>query len=849
MRKYTVWILLISVLAINIFLRLQTVWLPYMDEVARKTVLSELLSSVDEEVDNNYEGYPAQLKDKIKDALFEKRLKENRNLLEHQLKAKAQELKSYFRGSSGVTFLMESDPYHWFRLLNNLVKTSKLVTGFYKDGELCDNFMLAPVGLKVAVSLHRNLHVYLTFILFKACSFFDRGLGLMSFAFFMPVLITALVLIVAFFFTLSISPNKNLLSGFFAVLTLGLANVFLRRSMAGWFDTDPYVVLFSLLAPWMFYLSLNYEIGLKKRAVFSILSGLVVTLFSFTWDGWWYIFYLILGSAVFYILNLYSINKDHKEKVDIPGAALSLLVFIFSSFILVCVVSGIPRLKELFLSPINQIYAKDYSLGQFWPNTFLTVAELKTFDILQVIAVSGGSFVVICGLIYLFLNMIDKKSHAWPQRQYISWLFTFWMALFLFVSTKVVRMSLILVIPVSISFALFMGELSSYLRKLTDKILKKGSKHVAVFISLATGVIFLGFLFTAAFKISFRYGPDMNRTWFGVLRKIDKEAPKDAIINSWWDYGHWFKAIAERAVIFDGATQNNQIAYWMARALITDNEEEAFGILRMLNSGSSKAFEEIENLGYDKFKALEIVNEIILLKKDEARRAIAKYTADSTKIDKILSYTHNPRTAYLIIEPSIIRKIKAISFLGSWDFSKAGLYSLFHKLKKQEFAERLKAEGYAQQEISGMYDAFSAMDAKDFMLWVSRVSDYYDYVSYQEGADPELFSGGYLVSRAGKTGYLFNVRTLNWQEPKNVYIFQGQDFKQIAKPDDKGKASFLLVDKNGKNKLLVLDDNLVKSMLTRLYYLGGKGLKHFEPFIREKLKDGELIVYKINWDN
>ncbi len=820
-----------------------------MDEVARKTVLSELLSSVDKEVDAKYKDYPAQLKDKIKDALFEKRLGENRKLLEHQLITKAQELKSYFRGSSGTTFLMESDPYHWFRLLNNLVKNSKLVTGFYRDGELYDNFMLAPAGIKVAVSLHRNLHVYLTFILFKVCSFFDRSLELMSFAFFMPVLITALVLIAAFFFTVSISPNKNILSGFFAVLTLGLANVFLRRSMAGWFDTDPYVVLFSSLAPWMFYLSLNYEIRFRKRAIFSSLGGLIIALFSFTWDGWWYIFYLILGAAVFYILNLYFVNKDSDKKVDVSRAAWSSLIFIISSFVLVCAISGISRLKELFSSPLSQIYAKDYSLGQFWPNTFLTVAELKTFDILQVIAVSGGSFVVICGLIYLFLNMTDKKSRDWAQRQYISWLFTFWVAFFLFVSTKVVRMSLILVIPVSISFALFMGELSSYLRKITDRILKKGSKHTAVFVSLATGVVFLGFLFNSAFKISFRYGPDMNRVWFEVLKRIDKEVPQDSIINSWWDYGHWFKAIAGRPVIFDGATQNNQIAYWMARALITDNEEEAFGILRMLNSGSSKAFEEIESLGYDKFKTFKIINEIILLNKDEARKALAKYTSDSAKINKILSYTHNPRPAYIIIEPSIIRKIKAISFLGSWDFNKARLYSLFSRLKKQEFAALLKAEGYAYQQIYGMYDAFSAMDAKDFMLWVSRVSDYYDYAPYQEGDNPELFSGGFLVSRAGKSGYIFNIRTLGWQKPKYIYIFQGQDFKQIAKPDDQGRASFLLFDKDGKNKLLVLDDNLVKSMLTRLYYLDGRGLKHFEPFIKEELKDGELIVYKINWDN
>jgi len=47
----------------------------------------------------------------------------------------------------------------------------------------------------------------------------------------------------------------------------------------------------------------------------------------------------------------------------------------------------------------------------------------------------------------------------------------------------------------------------------------------------------------------------MNDGWYESLTKIKQNASEDAIINSWWDFGHWFKAVGDRAVTFDGTPQ------------------------------------------------------------------------------------------------------------------------------------------------------------------------------------------------------------------------------------------------------------------------------------------------------
>jgi hypothetical protein len=49
---------------------------------------------------------------------------------------------------------------------------------------------------------------------------------------------------------------------------------------------------------------------------------------------------------------------------------------------------------------------------------------------------------------------------------------------------------------------------------------------------------------------------------------------------------------------------------------------------------------------------------------------------------------------------------------------------------------------------------------------------------------------------------------------------------------------------------MVLDRQLARSLLFRLYFFEGKGLKYFEPFIKERDLTGrtKIFVYRIAWE-
>ncbi|MBI3032837.1 hypothetical protein HYY69_05145 [Candidatus Woesearchaeota archaeon] len=178
----------------------------------------------------------------------------------------------------------------------------------------------------------------------------------------------------------------------------------------------------------------------------------------------------------------------------------------------------------------------------------------------------------------------------------------------------------------------------------------------------------------------------VNDQWYNILVNIkDKSAP-DAIITSWWDFGHFFKAIGDRATTLDGGNQNSPQAHWIGKLLLTDNEKESVGILRMLACGATVAFDELEQLfNHDQVKTKKVVDHIILLSKNEAKKYLLQQDLSEQQAEHILQYTHcQPPENYLIVSSDMIPKSSSWAHFGSWNFSRAQVIYLTNKNMKEE---------------------------------------------------------------------------------------------------------------------------------------------------------------------
>ncbi len=841
-------ILLLIGISINVFFRMGPAFLSFTKSIAKNDVTANLIKEAQQQIEEKFKDLPPQAKSKTTQELVKILERERKKSINEAILKRQKDLKSNWQDETGHTFLLEIDPYHWLRLVDNLIRYGTIGDKTI-GGVQYDSFMLAPSGMKAEVSLHKNIHVYISYYLFKLARVFNKNISLMHFVFYIPVFISVIALVLVFLLCLSINRTGGAIAGFFAVINLGLAHIFLGRSLPGSFDTDVYVILFSILSAWMFYLSLNYASTKARRVLFAILSGLSIGLFSFSWDGWWYIFDLMVISTLIYSLNLYLMKKETPQetiRLDVP--LISLAVFIFSSFLFVGVFSGPAVVKQSVSGPTGIAFAKGYLQNQFWPNTFLTVDELGRASLLDVFNRSGGIIAVLCGLIYLIIALMDKKSKDYKYRQFIIFYFTLWIILMAYVSMKAKRFSLLLIMPSSICFGLFVEWAADFL----NNRIKTSSINIKRVLFAILCLILAYAFFEPVLNVRARKDiPLINRTWWNVLNKIRTQTPQDSIINSWWDYGHWFKAIAARPVIFDGATQNTPMAYWMARCFLTDNETEARGILRMLNSGANKAFEELQNLGIDKYRSLDILKEIILLEENEADKALGKYISHQEDRERILKNTHHPRNAYFIIEPSLIYKIRAISFLGNWDFKKADIYQKFRKLKKEKFIEYLiKEHKYDKVDALKLHDFLIFINTDDALEWISSYYKYVgEFVSSREDGNFVFFDNGFVVDLKNHNAYLSDARDGKWKVLKSLFYPEDGTLKEKNLGTDGLDFSLLLMQDKDTYRILALDNKLAKSMLTQLYYLPELKYKYFRPIMREELKDnaGHIIVYQLDW--
>jgi hypothetical protein len=171
----------------------------------------------------------------------------------------------------------------------------------------------------------------------------------------------------------------------------------------------------------------------------------------------------------------------------------------------------------------------------------------------------------------------------------------------------------------------------------------------------------------------------MDDAWWNSLARIRDESAPDAIVTSWWDYGHWAKYVSERPTTADGATLRTHVHHWLARALATERPAESLGLLRMLNCGSDAtpypeaargAFGRLVAGGMSERDAYRTVLELVLLPRTAARDHLVRAGLDPTRVTAVLAATHcDPPESYLLVtDRLLVQKQRGWLMTGLWDY-------------------------------------------------------------------------------------------------------------------------------------------------------------------------------------
>ncbi len=347
--------------------------------------------------------------------------------------------------------------------------------------------------------------------------------------------------------------------------------------------------------------------------------------------------------------------------------------------------------------------------------------------------------------------------------------------------------------------------------------------------------------------------PLINDAWYNALASIKENSKEDAIITSWWDFGHHFKALADRPVTFDGTTQSSPEAHWVGRLFMTDDEHEAIGILRMLDCGAYTGTDEIRKVTGDSVKAVILTKKIIMLERDGAKATLTSEGFTDEQAENVLKLTHcDPPEAFVIASEDMIGKSGVWAHFGGWNYTKADIVKATRGMKRDEAVNYMEEKfAMTKEEANDIFlqiqglTSDSATDA-----WISQWPGISGGVESCSESDGLIRCNDGLIVNV-TTYDAFYSTTQGNLHPISI-VYPTADGKVVEKrfenntiPQD---LSVLIFPSGNGYGRVVASPQLINSMFIRMFYLKGQGLTHFKLLTRQTGFTGtDIWVWQADW--
>ena len=776
--------------------------------LSRLVVYANLRKIVAADIDKSYSFLPLAEKKKLADKKFGHLLKTERKNIDKSITGIT---KKY--GGAHKFYLLGADSYYYYRLTKKLVTDGRL-SDTYKDGKFLDKLMIAPAGCWRNI----EIHPYTGFLLYRFLKLFIGDIPLMHTVSVIPLILyllsAAIFMIICRMFNIS-RPAMLISSIFFS-----LSPIFIQRSSIGWYDTDPYNVLFPLMALLAVFMALKHSSGYLW--IF-ILAG-ISSAYSLFWQGW-----ILLPGLITMIFLSITVFQTARGENAFP---------FFKKFLLY--VSCVVLFSSLLITPAGLMNSIKDVLGIFsgflmfdinlWPDIFLTVGELKTPSAVKITHILGGYVFSILALTGFFV-LLMSRHHKTKKQQGITTGAIFFCCLFMAKTAE--RFVLFLLVPASICLAAGLDALIRYSRKIPAVFPKSKLRHAGFIIRVIPYLLLLSPVIYAH-SIAVKQNPIFNEVWDRTLKKIRTHTPENSIINTWWPPGHFIRAVAERSVSFDGATLNTPQAYWIASFFLSDNEQEALGILRMLNSSGNQATEFLTDNNIPLDEAVALIKKLVKSDKTEAEKAALRYLPED-KTRHLLSLTHaSPPPSYCLIYRDLIKNTLGLDFVKDWNFTR----SLDLKGSALDLAGSGKALRRGSKENIELM--WSIAGGRTYIGEKSSLSSRKNDLIY--------FKNGVILKIPGMEARINELEGEISGIPKSVIYTEKGMLVEKKLAGSSIKLSVLVLQPPGQTySCIVAPAEILKSILFRLFYLNGAGLENFELFAEEEdpKLNTRILVYKI----
>ena len=352
-------------------------------------------------------------------------------------------------------------------------------------------------------------------------------------------------------------------------------------------------------------------------------------------------------------------------------------------------------------------------------------------------------------------------------------------------------------------------------------------KHIVI---LAIVIALISPSLCSAFLISDSVTPGTNDYMWNAMQWIDETQPDDTVITSWWDFGYLFEIAADKQVTFDGGSQNGARAFWLGKAMTTDNLELSAGIFRMLDTTGEKATAVLVNITGDNGKSVDILLDILPKTASDAKKTLVdKYHLNGDQAKEVVDLTHpaNPRPVIFVASSDMLVKAGWWSYFGSWNFENQSSKNYNYIVPTSQVE--------VQPGQSGKL-ALSSQQGLTVNAVIERGNGNNTTNAHTESVYTE---NGEIIK--------INNTTYNPYKISNIMVIEdGYLMKnESIKDADDGNFTMFLMGYDNRYTPFLIHNELANSMFTKLYLLGGAGQNIFTNVHSET----GVMLFKVNFNN
>ena len=732
----------------------------------------------------------------------------------------AQNLGATARSLFTYRYLSEADPYYYFDLSQNILKTGRLGPPAAAGGFFWNPKRTAPFGHRDVV----NLHPYTGVGVYRFLTLLKPGISLMHAVGFTPLFLT--VIAVAAYFVLAPLLPVGVFALWISAQIFFLAPIGIQRSTLGWYDTDPYNLIFPILI----FATLLAALRQPARSVRWALAGAFLTgVYPLFWQGWAFIFALICGVA--FVLGAFEWLRSGFRCQD---TGRYFVVYAAASLVFAVLFLKPMGVWETLANVLFYSTRIQGASGDLWPNLLVLVGETANVTFKKWVYLTSHYGVVLLaagGLLFPALTLFKRPAPA----DHRPWAAVALMALPLILFTFTAeRFAILAVLPLALLGAFAVQSILDFSAGISSRIkLPPAILKLLCVLLLAAAILPRSLL--GAHVSGYQSHFIMNDEWFGVLNDIKAKTPPETIVYSWWPPGYFIQSIADRRSLLDGGTHEVHENFWMAKALMARDPKQALGLFRMLAASGNTPMEALAEKGIRGDRAMQFLMAVTRETRAKAETFLPAGWSAAEK-SAFLDLTHGKGVlppAVVLTYEDLIAKNLMLQVVDQWSFDRAQV--VFDAAQKKAGAFSFLPKG--------------AADYSRKMLQVTGPG-----LPYEPPAAPAarregkiIFPNGLVIDGKTFSGMLTGPK---FPVPQPVDVFYKKDGVWAeSSPDAPTAVAAILLDEEGSTQAVLCHRALVHSLIFQLSYFGGANFPAFKLLsVRGRYSSGRYVnAYQIDW--